>query len=156
MALLLDFTVHGTPVTQGSVNAYPTKGGRGVRVVSKTPALVEWREIVRHAAEIAAGPNWETVDSGASVALRYWLPRPKSLSKTKDVRPIRGQDIDKLERAVFDGITSAGVWTDDSRVVKVAHEKFYAVGPDLAHIYRPQFHQVAPCVEVSIRWPAFG
>lgn len=149
----LRFTAYGAPVTQGSVSAYPTKGGRGVRTVSKTPALIEWREIVRAAAVAAAGPDWETQDGAAKVHLAYFVPRPRSAPKTIDIWPTKGQDIDKLERAVFDAITNAGIWTDDSRVVQVVHKKRYAVGPDLPRIYKPGWHRVQPCVEVTIIWP---
>lgn len=148
----LNFTAHGIPVTQGSVTAYPTKGGRGVRVVSKTPKLVEWREIVRHAAEHAAGPDWETQDGPVSVHLEFYLPRPKSAPKTKDVFPIHGGDIDKLQRACLDSITAAGIWTDDSRVISVMAFKFFAVGPDLPKIYDPAQHRPTPRMEVDLTW----
>ncbi len=150
----LEFTAHGIPITQGSVNAYPTKGGRGVRVVSKTPKLVEWREIVRHAAELAAGDGWEVQDGAAMVNITFWLPRPKTAPKTVDVLPLKGVDLDKLVRAIFDGTTAAGVWTDDSRAVGLVTWKFFAVGPDLPKIYRPEWHRTTPRAEVKITWLA--
>lgn len=147
------FIAYGIPITQGNVKSYPIKGGKGVRTVSKTPPLIEWREIVRDAAERAVGAGWETEDGDALVRLRFWLPRPKDKPKTRDVKPGRSaKDLDKLERAVYDSITNAGIWTDDSRVVDAVLSKRYCVGPHLPAIYRPDYHQVAPCVEVSISW----
>lgn len=148
----LSFTAHGVPTSQGSVTAYPTKGGRGVRVVSKTPKLVEWREIVRHAAELAAGEAWETQDGAALVHITFYLDRPKTAPKTRDVLPKKKEDLDKLVRAIFDAVTSAGIWTDDSRATGLTTFKFFAVGPDLPKIYDPEKHRVSPRVEVQITW----
>lgn len=148
----LEFIAHGVPVTQGSVKSYPTKGGKGVRTVSKTAPLIEWREVVRDAAERAAGPGWETRDGDALIRLRFWLPRPTTAPKTRDIKPGKGKDIDKLERAVLDAITNAGVWTDDSRVCDAITSKRYCVGPDLPRIYRPDYHRTSPGVEVTVSW----
>lgn len=149
----LQFIAHGRPVTQGSTKSYPTKGGKGVRTVSKTPPLIEWREIVRDAAARAAGTEWHTQDDEAWVRLQFWVPRPGTAPKTRDVRPKRGQDLDKLERAVYDSITNAGVWTDDSRVCDAVLSKRFVVGPDLPRIYIEGYHRTAPCVVVEIAWP---
>lgn len=148
----LEFIAYGEPISQGSVNAYPTKGGRGVRTVSKTPALIDWRETVRAAAVRALPPDWVAHDDAALIRLRFWLPRPKSAPKTRDIKPTTGRDLDKLDRAVWDALTNAGVWTDDNRVTDTISIKRYAVGPHLPAIYRPDYHQVAPCVEVAVTW----
>lgn len=152
MSASLEFVAWGTPITQGSVKSIPLKGGKGVRTVSKTPPLIEWREVVRAAAEKAAGSGWETQDGAAIIVLKFWLPRPKDRPKTRDVLPIKGQDSDKLERAVFDAITNAGVWTDDARVCDAIIRKRYVVGPDLPAIYQAGYHRTAPCVDVRIAW----
>lgn len=146
------FTAHGLPVPQGSVTAYPTKGGRGVRVVSKTPPLVEWREVVRHAAELESGEDWEVQDGPAMVNITFYLPRPKSAPKTRDILPKNSLDLDKLVRAVFDGMTAAGLWSDDSRAVGLTTFKFFAVGPELKRIYDPDIHRPTPRAEVSVTW----
>lgn len=150
----LEFTAHGVPITQGSVKSYPVKGGKGVRTVSKTPPLIEWREIVREAAERAMREaGLETQDGSAIIRLRFYLPRPKNAPKTVDIKPMRGKDMDKLERAVYDAITNAGVWTDDSRVCDAIITKRFCVGPDLPRIYDPVHHRVSPRVEALITWP---
>jgi len=149
---ILQFTAYGVPAPQGSVKSIPLKGGKGVRTVAKTPRLVEWREVVRHAAEMAAGPTWQTQDGPAIIRMTFWVPRPKNAPKTVDVLPLRGEDSDKYARATNDAITNAGIWTDDSRVIRMEVEKLYAVGPDLPKIYDPAIHKSMPCVEVVIRW----
>jgi Holliday junction resolvase RusA-like endonuclease len=148
----LSFFAAGTPVTQGSVRAYVAGGV--ARVVSKTPPLVEWRDVVRLAAhqektrmglDVATGP--------ASVTLAFYLPRPASKPKTIDVFPFSSKtDLDKYVRAVLDAITNAGVWTDDNRVVDLAAKKRYAVGPELPRIYDPAIHVPTPGVQVGIEW----
>lgn len=148
----LEFTAYGVPVTQGNVKSYPIKGGKGVRTVSKTQPLIEWREVVRDAAARAAGPEWETVDGAVLARVKFWVPRPKTAPKTRDIKPIRGRDLDKYERAVYDSITNAGVWTDDSCVTDAILSKRYVVGPDLPAIYRPGYHATMPCVQVMLSW----
>lgn len=43
--------------------------------------------------------------------------------------PITKPDIDKLLRAVCDGITDAGVWKDDAQVIRVVMEEVYGRAP---------------------------
>jgi crossover junction endodeoxyribonuclease RusA len=51
--------------------------------------------------------------------LNFVLTRPKSAPKKSTPAAIRNPDLDKLQRAVFDAIKSAGVYQDDSQVVAV-------------------------------------
>ena len=145
------FTAFGDPAPQGSVKSYPIKGGKGVRTVSKTHRLIEWREVVRHAADTA----WELpapLDLPVVVGMFFWVHRPTAAPKTRDILPSKGEDLDKYIRAVNDSITNAGVWVDDSRVYKIVAERRYVVGPDLPKIYDPDFHRASPRVEVEIAW----
>ena len=52
-----------------------------------------------------------------SVKLEFVMRRPKSAPKRTTPPATKKPDLDKLTRAVFDAITSAGVWDDDSQVV---------------------------------------
>lgn len=147
----LRFEVFGTPVTQGSAQAF-VRGGRA-HVVTKTPPLIEWRDTVRLAAVAAAGPDWQMQDGAAKVSLTFYLPRPKSAPKTIDILPSHGRtDLDKYIRAALDAITNAGVWTDDSRVTDLHSRKRYAVTPDLHRIYVPGQHREVPGMEALITW----
>lgn len=149
--MTFSFTVYGDPVTQGSARAF-VQGGRA-RIVTKTDALIAWRETVRQAAVNAAGPDWDTRDEPALVRLAFYLPRPKSAPKTKDILPSHGRtDLDKYIRAALDAIVNAGIITDDTRVVDVCATKRYAVSPALTRIYDEAVHRKVPGLDVEIEW----
>lgn len=151
MSQYLRFTALGTPVTQGSTRAYVT-GGRAV-TVSKTPPLVEWRAVVTAACQEKMRECGLEMQMGAAfVWMSFYLPRPKTAPKTRDIYPARGRDVDKYARAVLDSITNAGAWKDDSQVVDMHAIKRYVVTPDLGKIYDPVKHRTVPCVEVEILW----
>lgn len=118
---MLDFFAEGTPVPQGSKNAY-VRGGRAVLVDANT-CLKPWRATVRDAAEAAiAEVGWETLDEPCRVYLAFTMPSPQR--PRWDVPAVK-PDLDKLTRAVFDALTDAGVWRDDSRVVEMRVTKRY-------------------------------
>lgn len=118
---MLDFFAGGTPVPQGSKNAY-VRGGRAV-LVDANARLKPWRALVREAAEEAiADAGWETLDEPCRVYLGFTMSRPRR--PRWDVPAVK-PDLDKLARAVFDALTDAGVWRDDSRVVDMKVTKRY-------------------------------
>lgn len=110
----VEFSVHGTPQPQGSHRA-PRAGV----VISDNPRLRAWRSTIVKACprEFLAGP--------VSVSAVFRMPRPVSVPKSRK-HPAVKPDLDKMLRALFDGITDAGLWEDDSRVVSVAASKRYA------------------------------
>lgn len=106
---------------QGSKNAY-VRGGRAV-LVDANPRLKAWRAQVRAAAEAAiAEDGWETLDEPCQAHLAFTMPAPK---RSRWGVPAVKPDLDKLTRAVFDALTDAGVWKDDSRVVSIEATKRY-------------------------------
>ena len=112
---MLDFFAEGVPVPQGSKNAY-VRGGRAV-LVDANARLRPWRSAVRSAAEEAIeAAGWEMLDEPCRVYLGFTMPRPK---RPRWGVPAVKPDLDKLTRAVFDALTDAGVWRDDSRVVSM-------------------------------------
>lgn len=118
---MLDFFAEGAPVPQGSKNAY-VRGGRAV-MVDANASLKPWRAAVRAAAEEAiAGEGWETLDEPCRVGMEFIMPQPK---RPRWGVPAVKPDLDKLTRAVFDALTDAGVWRDDSRVVCMEVTKRY-------------------------------
>lgn len=122
MARSLDIWVEGTPIPQGSKTGY-VRGGRAV-LVDANKRLKPWRAAVRSAAEEAIRDDeWATLDEPCRVRLAFTMPRPK---RPRWVLPAVKPDLDKLTRAVFDALTDAGVWTDDSRVVSLQVDKIYA------------------------------
>lgn len=67
-----------------------------------------------------------------SVEALFWLPRPKGHYRVKGgVRPsappwpTTKPDGDKLLRALMDGLTTAGIWWDDSQAVHISARKLF-------------------------------
>lgn len=115
--------VHGDPAPQGSKNAY--RRGRKVLLVEANEKLKPWREAVTLHARRYTGAH--TGAKPLSVRYIFYLPRPKSVRRP---RPHVKPDLDKLIRAVNDGLSAAGVWDDDSRPVTMIATKLYATEAD--------------------------
>lgn len=135
------FRVVGRPIPQGSKVA--NYHGHGVRDANDK-VLRPWRATVKTAAEDV----WryrDTITAPVRVWLRFGIERPTShygtgrnAHRLKDSAPqfpfggTYGGDLDKLERAILDGLTDAGVWRDDALVVDLRARKFYAGEHELA------------------------
>lgn len=124
----LEFAVLGNPTPQGSKNAYQ-RGGRIV-LVESSKTLKGWREAVANSARQAAEQDeWVVQPNGTPLTVKIWfgIRRPKSV---KRIHPTVKPDLDKLVRAVLDGITQSGVvWRDDAEVCKIIAKKIYADEP---------------------------
>lgn len=132
--IIARYFIEGSPAPQGSKRHV----GRGV-MVEMSKNLPQWRKTVAWAtrAQVAqlriTEPRRE-----ATVALGFILARPKTHYDSKgrirvryaDVRPTTRPDLDKLTRAVFDGLTQGGILEDDARVHTLIATKRY-VNPDL-------------------------
>lgn len=134
------FTVTGTPVPQGSKVA--NHFGKGVRDANAAK-LRPWRDHVQAVAADACR-YIDTYTGPVKVRLWFSIERPKSHYRTgrnahllkpdAPSLPVNKRDVDKLQRAVFDSLTDAGVWTDDGLVVDVRARKFYAGEHELAPV----------------------
>lgn len=115
--------VRGIPAPQGSKR--PVRLGNGkMGMVESSRAVGPWREAVR--AETQRTMNGTGRLGGPlAVTIVFALPRPASLPK-KVVHPAKRPDIDKLARAVLDGLTEGGAWFDDGQVVRLYTTKKYA------------------------------
>ena len=129
----LAFRVYGRPVPQGSKNIY--KG----RPVEQAKALAPWRQAVSYSALQASklDSEWESFAEPVRLDMTFLFERPRAHFGTgrnsgilKESAPARYKgttpDLSKLIRAVEDGITDVGVWTDDNLVAAVYAEKVYA------------------------------
>lgn len=118
--MTVTFFVAGTPIPQGSKTAFVV-GKRAVLTDANKDKLRPWRaEVTRVAAEAWAGQ--ESLAGAVSIEVRFVFERPKTVKRdTPHVKP----DIDKLLRALFDGVTDAKVWLDDAQVVRVNATKVY-------------------------------
>lgn len=137
----VSFWAAGVPIPQGSKRI-------GRNPATKRPILLDdnddklkpWREVVAHAVR-AGARSVEPFDCPVRVDLKFYMPRPAShyrrdgsLKPSAPAWPAVKPDIDKLERAVFDAVTAAGVWRDDSRAVVVVKSKEYAGLPHQAGV----------------------
>ena len=133
--LLLTLRADGTPRPQGSKKAFVVKG-RAVMIDDNKPELKAWRQSVERAARGAMtvtefdGP----VLGSLAVAVEFHMPRPKSVKRDL---PSVAPDLDKLQRAVFDALTIAGVWKDDGQITTISARKIYGPTPGaLISVYR--------------------
>lgn len=122
----ISFEVLGTAQPKGSTSAFiqQDKAGRmHSRVTSANPQLKAWQMAVAWQALISVR------DAGlftgpVALSLSFHLPRPRSLAKTITCHT-RKPDLDKLIRAVKDGLTGA-CYHDDAQVVCIVAFKHYA------------------------------
>lgn len=130
----LAIVVYGLPAPQGSKKHV----GRGIMVESNKDTLHTWREDVKLAAlrALEETPGWRRDYPAVTAHCTFTLPRPKGHFRTgkfahllRDNAPAlhsRKPDLDKLLRSTGDALTSAGVYTDDSRLAQVFAVKCYA------------------------------
>lgn len=109
--------VSGEPAPQGSKRHV----GNG-RMIESSKKVAPWRKAVLEAVQ-EQHPELEAFDSPVEVTAIFYLTRPKSVKRAVPSVP---PDLDKLERGLFDALTIANVWTDDSLVVRAHSMKVYA------------------------------
>jgi Holliday junction resolvase RusA-like endonuclease len=119
----LTVIVFDTPVAQGSMTGYVSKG-RAIIHASNDAALKPWRKAVDEAAKNAArAARWTRIDGPLDVRIDFYLQRPAAAARRP--WPCKAPDIDKLARAVLDGLKPHAI-VDDSRIVRLACTKHYA------------------------------
>lgn len=120
--------VYGDPAPQGSKRIV-----RGNRLIEASgEKLKRWRRAIAEECQIVRQENPEVFFTDAvSVLVRFYLPRPKSVSEKKRPQPTVPPDLDKLCRGLLDGIgQSEVIWGDDSQVVKLTAEKTYSTAEE--------------------------
>lgn len=116
----IELEIFGIPKPQGSKRHV----GRGRLIEAAGPALTVWRKQIAEEANLA---TCQKIIGPVEVEAVFFLPRPQSVSKKKRPLPIKPPDLDKLARALLDGIGQAGnIWEDDSQVIRLTASKFYA------------------------------
>lgn len=124
--------VAGQPAPQGSKKAIHHKQSGKIVVMESSKKVRPWREDVRLALERHANGTKFEQDTPVTVGLAFVMRRLAAMPKTsRSGKPTpahtKQPDLDKLTRAVFDAITSSGVWHDDSQATKFhTLEKRYA------------------------------
>jgi len=127
------FRVNGIPAPQGSKRHV----GGGIMIES-SKAVKPWREAVRTETQRALENGSEPFAKGQPVMvwLNFWLPRPKGhygtgrnaavIKPSAPQIPVVQPDLDKLQRAVLDGLKSGGAYADDCQVACIVAGKEYA------------------------------
>ena len=126
MTTPLTFTVLGEPIPKGSTKAFYVPKLKRAIVTHDNPRTRTWAQQVLEAA-VAAYGNAAPLDGPVVLTLRFYLPKPKSAPK-RVVDQVKKPDLDKLVRALKDGLTRAGVYHDDAQVVATVATKQFAAG----------------------------
>ena len=118
------FFIAGIPVPQGSKTGYVV-GKRAVLTDANKKTLKPWRAEVTRIAR-ASWLDRTQLDGAIDVHAIFVFERPKSVRRSApSVKP----DVDKLARALLDGVTDSGIWKDDSQVTRLEVEKVYGAAP---------------------------
>lgn len=111
---LFQVFVPGLPAPKGSKRIY------NGRLVEVSPRLKDWDKALDAQLKATVPPF---NDGATRVELRFLLPRPKT---AKRMWPTVTPDIDKLARAVLDGLTRWQYVEDDCQIVSLEAMKQYA------------------------------
>lgn len=145
--LTYDYTVDvfGAPAPQGSKKCIGLRNGRHV-LVESSKFVKPWREAVVQACAYRAmvlGPI-DPLDGPLVARMVFTLHKPTSAPKTRRIWPDKYPDLSKILRATEDALTTAGVWTDDARVV--GFDRLWKTYPNEDPEALPQ-----PGVRISVR-----
>jgi Holliday junction resolvase RusA-like endonuclease len=126
--LVVEFFVPGIPVQQGSKTAFVNRhSGRAAVTDQNKAKLRPWRQTVT--ATAADSYSGDRVEGPVLFVAEFRFVRPASVSAKKRPHPSVKPDLDKLLRALMDGVTDAGLWRDDALVVEAHVSKVYAERP---------------------------
>jgi len=126
---VIEFVVPGKAEPQGS----KTKTRWGVR--EDNPRTMPWRgriALVAHDYMVAKMLHVIAAEPVA-VTLEFVLPRPKTTPKSYTPAAVKKPDIDKLCRAILDGITHVVIATDSQVTRLVADKRIAEIGEE-AHV----------------------
>ena len=116
--IILD--VVGRPTPQGSKQIF-----HGRLVEAQSVNLKKWRAAIEEACQPYASENIHL--GPIRLEVDFYMERPKSVRQSDRALPIVAPDLDKLIRAVGDGVGQSGyIWGDDSQIVEIVARKFYA------------------------------
>ena len=89
-------------------------------MIESSKALPAWRKAVTEAARQA---HTETpIDRPVTVQADFFMPKPK---RPRFDVPATAPDLDKLQRAIGDGMEQGGLLANDSRIVQWIATKHY-------------------------------
>jgi Holliday junction resolvase RusA-like endonuclease len=134
---LAEFNILGIPTPQGSKTRMPN--GAMIEGSSTSGRLKHksWRAAVAEAAQEHAlsepidGPLWLVV------TFRFPMPtsRPKAVREAGKAPKTTAPDLDKLIRALGDGLTQGGLIRDDARIHRIQANKVEVIGWSGAEVW---------------------
>ena len=110
---MINFFVDGLPVPQGSMKVI-----HGRVIHNKGSELAAWRSAI---ALTARKHGVRPISDPVTIDLKFCMPKPRTVKREY---PSVAPDLDKLIRAVLDGLTAIA-YIDDGQVVKIRAEKAY-------------------------------
>ncbi|HLM89272.1 MAG TPA: RusA family crossover junction endodeoxyribonuclease [Streptosporangiaceae bacterium] len=128
---MIKITVDGRPAPQGSKvrNRYGA-------IYEDNRAVRPWRDAVRTEAQRAQRAEDGPMFGAVLVVIVFRLARPKghygtgrnagTVRSSAPAHPSGKPDVDKLARAVLDGLTEGSAFKDDAQVVSLQVTKVYA------------------------------
>lgn len=135
-AIRLELKIQGLPATKGSSVPYRDQRTGAIRVKADNRRLRAWERSIADRAflERHLRKRREPLEGPVVVELLFRLPRPKGHYVNRDgIRLREGAptlhaqipDLDKLIRAVLDGLTKGQVWRDDGQVAELRARKVW-------------------------------
>lgn len=118
---MITFFVAGIPAPQGSKRHV----GSG-RMIESSKKLKPWRELVSRKSATAAKSLDKPMDGHLRLIVRFELPAVKR--SRFGARPAGPPDLDKLVRAICDGLKDGRLIVDDARIVEITATKHWTTG----------------------------
>lgn len=102
----VELVVPGLPVSEGSANAVAT----GVIAHSDSKRLHAWRQAITDEAKRVCGTDWIAANCPLKIGVVLTIPLPAGAPDTKPIPADGWRDLDKLLRAVGDGLSPKSGW----------------------------------------------
>lgn len=111
---MIEFFVEGKPVPQGSLVFM-----KGKPIHAGADRLATWRADI---ARLGKSAGCQSSDRPIAISLIFNMIKPKTVNRQMPTVP---PDLDKLIRAVLDGLTGVA-YKDDGQVVRISAVKIYS------------------------------
>lgn len=128
-------TIPGECIPQGSKSVNRKTG----HMFEANARLKAWRKQAGTALQLHTRDHlgaWEPYDGALHIDVTFYLPRGKTVTRElPSVKP----DLDKLQRALGDMLTIAGIITDDARITRWSPRKRYGEPRTVIHLIEKDF-----------------
>jgi Holliday junction resolvase RusA-like endonuclease len=118
---MIQIRIYGNPAPQGSKTAV-VRGGKAI-MFEASKKLPAWREAILMTSRVASMEHGGPLLGPLKVSIWFYLERPRSTVRDY---PNTAPDIDKLVRAVFDGLQESDMISNDGQIVELKTWKFWA------------------------------